>query len=361
MSFVQDIGDILTRFFKCWETVNDYEQGLFYRAGKAIEKRINYYGEKLEEIIEQEKMELMIWQKAERERKKLTREELKDYLKKDDEKRKERNEGIRKLKVTSRAELKKKLQQNGVERSSKDIDELIDEEREREVREEGKLSDEDIKDRINEENEKEWLEIESVHVYRRYLVPFTRPSLPPGYVRSFWTGLPIGPKRLKKDKVLRAGIYFRVPLLDEVIKRSAQEVPLDLGFVNIPITGNNGDLLPFTFSLSCNITYQVSNLEKAYKVVHDYEKSLGIITLGILASEAREKEVDNLTQRDVIKELEKKVLEEVKDEVGEDWGLRVTKVVITDNAPSYIFRTIGETKQKEDYRIVLSPDSFKME
>ena len=113
--------------------------------------------------------------------------------------------------------------------------------------------------------------------------------LPEGY-RQDWKGYPLSPKRF--DKKLRAGFYFNLPIIDRVVVESKQEKVLDLANINVPliddsvpsvvasdashtkpkvpIVDNSGS----SIVLSGNIHYEVMDLYRAYTVVDDYENSL---------------------------------------------------------------------------------------
>jgi hypothetical protein len=171
-----------------------------------------------------------------------------------------------------------------------------------------------------------------------YKVPFRRPEVPPGYVRSFWTGLPISEKRRRESKVLNAGLYLYMPFLDSIVTRSIQETVLNLGNISVSTI----DEASKTMVISCNIRYHVNDLYRAYIAVHDYEASLKDHVLSILNKCSRGKKAEDWKNPSTITTLESSVESELKKVVTERWGLKIHKVYVTDLVPCNVSRLLHE-------------------
>ena len=173
--------------------------------------------------------------------------------------------------------------------------------------------------------------------YHSFIIPFAKPQiLPPGYKRSFWTGLPKSPKRY--SKVLKPGIYFHFPFVDSVVLEYNQEKVINLDNITVPTMDADSKVV----ILSCNIRYRMADFYKAYTVVHDFEKSLKDYTLAILAQNSRGKTYDDWKNPKVIERLQDKVLMELREVVTEKWGLEIYKVYVTDNVYCVVQRVLHE-------------------
>ena len=240
MGLIQEFIDLL-KTFRFYDIVHEYEQGLYFRNGKSINKRLRLSGEKLESIVEEEK---------------------------------------------------KLIQENG-----------------------GMLK-----------------------LMFPHLFSGKKPNLPEGYSRSWITGLPRHPDRKKKQKVLMAGIYFNIPVLDEIIIDYAQEKVLNLGNITVPTIDEDSK----SVIVSCNVRYQLMDFYRAYTAVHDYETSLKDYTISILAKHSRGKKYEEWKDSKVIEKLQDEVRDEVREIVTAKWGLKIHNIYITDNVSSAFERIAYE-------------------
>lgn len=228
MGWVQEILDLIGKLTFC-EIVHEYEQGLYLRRGRVIDRRIKLYGNELESIVHEEKQ--------------LTQE-----------------------------------------RGGKGV------------------------------------------LMMDYLLG-SEIGLPNNWKRGFFSGLPKHPKRGEKNKVLRPGWYFHLPLIERIHVDSQQEKVLNLGNICVPTVDDASQVV----LVSCNIRYQVKNLYKAYTAVHDYEASMKDYTLSILAKNSRGKKYSDWKNTNAVEQLEEDVKAELRDLVTEQWGLEVKDVYVTDN------------------------------
>jgi len=189
--------------------------------------------------------------------------------------------------------------------------------------------------------EKENQLIQELGGRRNFIYPFfptKRLDIPEGYCRSFWSGLPRSNERLKKEKILKAGIYLSLPYMDSVVVKSQQERPLNLGTVTV----STKDKPPKNRMLSCNITYKVINLYKAYNIVHDYDDSIRTETLTALHKCSLGYTEKQFGNPKIVEEIERETLIMLRKVVTEDWGLKIVKIGITDNATASVNKTVIE-------------------
>ncbi|MBW2999672.1 hypothetical protein KY339_03290 [Candidatus Woesearchaeota archaeon] len=238
MSFIEDIAAFFNNF-KFYEVVHEFQQGLHFRKGIVLARKIKYHGSELEEILKQEK------------------------------------------EVTKECGGKSK-----------------------------------------------------------FILPFSRPELPEGYKRSFITGMPRHPKRYKRSKVLRAGLYFNIPLLDDIIVEDKQERVVNLGYIGVP-TIDEGDESEVLF-ISCNIRYEIKDYYKAHVAVSDYDQTIQDHALSVLAVHSRGRKYDDWKDSKVIQEIENKVVEELRKIATEKWGLKIHRVYITDHVSCNMQRVAYE-------------------
>lgn len=172
-----------------------------------------------------------------------------------------------------------------------------------------------------------------------------KPVFPEGYKRSI-IGLPKHPKRFKKKKVLEAGFYFNIPIIDEIVTRYQQEKVLNLGNISVPTTDEDSK----NVTVSCNIRYELLDLYRAYTAVYDYEATLKDYTIAMLAKHSRGKKYDEWKNPNTVEKLEEIIREDLKKRATDKWGLKIHEVYITDNVSCVIQRLMHEGVSA-DYKI----------
>jgi len=241
MGWIQELRDLIKEF-SFYEIVYEYQQGLFFRAGKAIEVRRRKFKEnELERIVAEEKQAINL--------------------------------------ITGNKRLKKLL----------------------------------------------------------YYIPFARPKLPEKYKRSFWTGKPLHPARF--SKILDPGLYFFLPIVEEIVKDSQQEQVLNLESISVPTTDDR------IITVSANIRFYVHDYFKAYTAVHDFRKSLKDHSLSILSECSIGKAYDDWKKPEFIKSLSGMVETELRKIVTRNWGISIQQVYITDHAESRYIKHVHEANR----------------
>jgi len=177
--------------------------------------------------------------------------------------------------------------------------------------------------------------------YRRYILPFSFPNIPRDYSRSFWTGLPRHKKRRQRSRILRPGLYFHLPLIDDIIKDSNQERVLNLGNISVPTTDECEKSRVMV--ISCNIRYKLMDIYRACIKIDDYEDSIKDHTLSILAELSRGKMYEEWKDPGMVSVLENRVRDEVRKVATEKWGLEIIRIYVTDNVSSNVERMMHET------------------
>lgn len=177
----------------------------------------------------------------------------------------------------------------------------------------------------------------------RYLTN-VKTELPDDYRLSFYTGLPLHQNRF--SKILQPGMYFFFRLTDEITKASTQEQKLNLGGISVLTT----DDPPVSLTVSCNMSYLLKDLYKAYIKVEDYDESLEYHTLSFLPKYCRGKQLKDWANQDIVDKVECDVYAEVSKR-AEEWGLDILDLHITDSVPS---QTIRISQDGDDRRATSS-------
>lgn len=174
--------------------------------------------------------------------------------------------------------------------------------------------------------------------YFRTFLGTGKANLPTGYRRS-WRGRFLHPHRY--SKILRAGVYFHLPLLEHIVTDYKQERILDLGYVSVLTSDPEPESKAVI--VSCNLRFEMMDFYRAYTAVYDYEVSLRFHTLSILAQKCVGKKFDDWKKPETISDLEKKVVEELRKVVTEKWGIKVHQVYVTDVTNARIFKFVGDS------------------
>jgi len=164
-------------------------------------------------------------------------------------------------------------------------------------------------------------------------------ALPEGF-KVIWPGRVRHQRRF--SKVLRPGIYFHLPLIEDIVTDYKQERVLNLGYISVLTTDLDPD--GKAVIISCNLRYEIMDLYRAYTAVYDYEASLRYHTMSILAQKSLGKIYDEWKEPGTIINLEKQVIEELRKVVTEKWGLKIHQIYITDVTDARIIKFVGDAQ-----------------
>jgi len=133
-------------------------------------------------------------------------------------------------------------------------------------------------------------------------------------------------------KLLVPGWYFYLPCVQLITVVTVTPQPVDLRGQSIISQGRD-------FTISGSILYRIDNAEKAILAVQDFDRSLTVMGLGIIA---RYSKSHDLSLPEAFEELESDILKGVRG-VASGWGLKIMKVYITDLGTVQNIRVIGDT------------------
>ncbi len=135
-----------------------------------------------------------------------------------------------------------------------------------------------------------------------------------------------------KVKPLKPGWYVYWPVIQHVEKLSITPQAVDLRPQSVRIS-DGGDLV-----IGGAILYRVSSATKAILDVQDYDRSLQVLALGVIAEFMGRHDLTDLK----ISDLREAILTGVREEAA-GFGLKIMKVYITDLGCVKNLRVLGDT------------------
>ncbi len=308
MTFVDSIMEYMDKF-RFWEIVYEYKQGLHFRKGSVIKRKVRCDKElvkkNLDRIVREENKAMRDNGGAWKYVLPFSRPEIPESFR--------RSFLTGKLKYRHRRDKARGKEVPPGTSGTRQLDFLqmaIDEER------------------LMKENGGVW----------RYVLPLFRPDVPEGYTRSIITG------RLEHEgrysKILRQGLYLYVPFLDDIVAEDVKERVMDLQNISVP-TSEKGDESR-VMSVSCAIRYEIQDFYKAHTKVHDYENTLQDYTIAELAKHIRGWNYESWKMADVIKNIETDVLKALRKTATRRWGIKIHDFYITDHISSDVKRLLHE-------------------
>ncbi|EKD27677.1 MAG: hypothetical protein ACD_79C00638G0003 [uncultured bacterium] len=181
-------------------------------------------------------------------------------------------------------------------------------------------------------------ELQQKFGYFRHIFDKKGAKLPPGFKRT-WYGKVIHQKRF--SKILKAGVYFHIPLIEHIVTDYKQERILDLGYVSV--LTNDPEPESKAVIISCNLRYELMDFYRAYTAVYDYVVSLRYHTQSILAEKSIGKKYEEWKNPDTIANLERQVIEELRKVVTDKWGLKIHQLYVTDVTDTRIIKIVGDS------------------
>jgi regulator of protease activity HflC (stomatin/prohibitin superfamily) len=138
-------------------------------------------------------------------------------------------------------------------------------------------------------------------------------------------------------RTLKPGIHWRWWFIEQVKTAWSTELTIDLPNASIMTTDGESIIV------SANIAYIIESIEKLWTTLSNSTDTIKNVSLGFLASECAKRSWTELTQdRDALQSEFTKHLQEITS----PWGLKMTRVYITDLVPVRQYRLFGEALSK---------------
>lgn len=131
------------------------------------------------------------------------------------------------------------------------------------------------------------------------------------------------------------GWYVYIPLVQQMTKLEIVPQVVDLRSQSLR-TKDNIDIV-----ISGGIQYKIVNARKAILNIQDFDKSLQILVLGIIAKYTVNK---TLLECEDFRLLEDEILKGIREDV-QGWGLKIQNIFITDLAKVRNIRLLGNIVQ----------------
>lgn len=134
------------------------------------------------------------------------------------------------------------------------------------------------------------------------------------------------------NKVMLAGIHFKIPLIDEVLDQHVVVTTLSLDAQSL-YTKDKQNIV-----VKAVIKYKISDVKTFLLEVYDAQDALSDMSQSIIKNVIMSMSMDECTDSELDNTLTKKVRVEARK-----WGVEVQQVTLTDLAPIRSFRLINDT------------------
>jgi regulator of protease activity HflC (stomatin/prohibitin superfamily) len=134
------------------------------------------------------------------------------------------------------------------------------------------------------------------------------------------------------NRVLLAGIHFKIPLVDEVLDQHVVTTTLSLDAQSL-YTKDKQNIV-----VKAVIKYKISDVKTFLLEVYDAQDALSDMSQSIIKNVIMSMSMDECTDSELDNTLTKKVRVEARK-----WGVEVQQVTLTDLAPIRSFRLINDT------------------
>ena len=134
------------------------------------------------------------------------------------------------------------------------------------------------------------------------------------------------------NRVMLAGIHFKIPLIDEVLDQHVVVTTLSLDAQSI-YTKDKQNIV-----VKAVIKYKISDVKTFLLEVYDAQDALSDMSQSIIKNVIMSMSMDECTDSELDNTLTKKVRVEARK-----WGVEVQQVTLTDLAPIRSFRLINDT------------------
>jgi regulator of protease activity HflC (stomatin/prohibitin superfamily) len=134
------------------------------------------------------------------------------------------------------------------------------------------------------------------------------------------------------NRVMLAGIHFKIPLIDEVLDQHVVVTTLSLDAQSL-YTKDKQNIV-----VKAVIKYKISDVKTFLLEVYDAQDALSDMSQSIIKNVIMSMSMDECTESELDNTLTKKVRVEARK-----WGVEVQQVTLTDLAPIRSFRLINDT------------------
>ena len=133
------------------------------------------------------------------------------------------------------------------------------------------------------------------------------------------------------NRVMLAGIHFKIPLIDEVLDQHVVVTTLSLDAQSL-YTKDKQNIV-----VKAVIKYKISDVKTFLLEVYDAQDALSDMSQSIIKNVIMSMSMDECTDSELDNTLTKKVRVEARK-----WGVEVQQVTLTDLAPIRSFRLIND-------------------
>ena len=134
------------------------------------------------------------------------------------------------------------------------------------------------------------------------------------------------------NRVMLAGIHFKIPLIDEVLEQHVVVTTLSLDAQSL-YTKDKQNIV-----VKAVIKYKIADVKTFLLEVYDAQDALSDMSQSIIKNVIMSMSMDECTDSELDNTLTKKVRVEARK-----WGVEVQQVTLTDLAPIRSFRLINDT------------------
>lgn len=141
----------------------------------------------------------------------------------------------------------------------------------------------------------------------------------------------------KWNKVVASGLFWYIPLFQEIIYLDVQTQVVDLRGQSVHTKDGKHIIV------SGAIQYSIKDIYKAVFNVQDIDKSLENLTLGVILEYVNNRTLEECQE---VSELKKEILKGIRD-AAQGWGVKLERIYITDLDESRNLRLIGGLWQQK--------------
>ena len=141
----------------------------------------------------------------------------------------------------------------------------------------------------------------------------------------------------KRNKVVSSGLFWFIPLFQEIIYMDVQTQMVDLRCQSVHTKDGKHIIV------SGAIQFSIKDIYKAVFNVQDVDKSLETLALGVILEYVN---VRTLEECQEVGDLKKEILRGIR-EAAQGWGVKIERIFITDLDETRNLRLIGGLWQQQ--------------